>query len=593
MKFNLLFTLQCLLVSLMTSQAQENRWTSTGGGKWEDGSKWLLGIPPNLNHDVAIANGASRPPAFGSVVVDATSATLPNNMVVSTLRVGSGAQLVLGEDVLTLLNAGFTTPLTVLSSLTISNHGHVNITGSILNVNDGLTMSGGELTLQTGAIVNVKGNNSPAYDFGVNGVVKMNDGLLNFSNNVASAMGIGGAGVGTLTMSGGTWQIGGSAYLHVGGQPGSSGSLIMTGGVARLEGQFISVAALSNSTGSVLLAGGQLVTGDVRIGFGGAGQMVVSNGTWRTKESSNVRLGFNNGSNGKLLVAGGTSILSGTLEVGWAGNTNASGSLLITGGEFVTTNASTSIPNIAVISNGLWRARDISVFQAIGSAASGRLVVAGGSTRVATDLLIGEQFSCSLTGQVAVTGGDLIITNAATNATLAVYTGTFRLEGGTVIADRIDLTSPCSRFERTGGTLLYRTALLDPLRDDDNDGVPNGLEQSKGFDPLDPADARRDSDGDGATDGLELLSGSDPFNADSIVKIISLLRQGDDMRVRWKTVAGRTNIVQAAETLGQASNFVDLAPLAIAGSGDRTNTFIEPDGAIISPSRFYRIRVVP
>ncbi|HEY9509638.1 MAG TPA: hypothetical protein VIV82_07235, partial [Verrucomicrobiae bacterium] len=214
--------------------AQENRWISSAAGKWEDGAKWSEGIPPNINHNVVIANGAFRPVALGNVLVDATSATLPGNMVVSNLRVGSGNLLAFGEDVLNLSNAGLNTPLTVLSSALITNHGFVNITGSILTINDGMAIHGGNLTLLSGGVLNVKGNNYPAYDFSINGTLNLNAGSLNFSNFFATGMGIGSSAGGTMTVSGGILRVAGSAFVEVGGQPGSTGNLVITGGVARL-----------------------------------------------------------------------------------------------------------------------------------------------------------------------------------------------------------------------------------------------------------------------------------------------------------------------------------------------------------------------
>jgi hypothetical protein len=65
----------------------------------------------------------------------------------------------------------------------------------------------------------------------------------------------------------------------------------------------------------------------------------------------------------------------------------------------------------------------------------------------------------------------------------------------------------------------------------------------------------------------------------------------------WKTAGLRTNTVQA--TTGNANgsystNFVDIsAPIIIPGNGDATTNYTDSGGATNSPSRYYRVRLVP
>jgi hypothetical protein len=598
------FIILCLWTFLDTgfAQAAENRWANArgdGSGKWETGANWSLGIPPNINHDVVIAAARS-----GTVSIDATTAGLPNNMVISSLRVGRPGSLSTDTDTLSLLNAGLTTPLTVLGSAVISNRGIVTITGSILDVGNDFTVNG-SVRLNSGSILNAKDslalNGGLQLDPGsilnakngltMNGSMTLNGGLLIFTN--AGYMLVGDHGQGSLNILAGELRVSGGTILHIGVQAGSVGTLTIAGGIGKYESLSSFVVGLEpGSTGSVMVAGGELITSGGFISGSGVGRWTISNGIWRANTLNPVVIG----PRGILALAGGTSIVSSGLHVGTSLNTNSESSLLMTGGALFTTNAFVEIVSFAAISNGVWRARDVSVFDNhLDSSGAGRAVFAGGTTTISSNLLIGRcaQFPGGRTGLVTVAGGQLIVTNAATNAMLRIENGVFRLEGGTVVADTIALTNPCARFERTGGTLIYRTALLDPLRDDDGDGAPNGLEQSKGSDPLDPADRQRDNDGDGASDVHELLAGTDRFNSNSVVKIISILPQGEDVRVRWKTVAGKTNIVQAAQSLGGSNIFEDLATLVLPGTGERTNTFIEAEGAINGPSRLYRVKVIP
>jgi len=51
--------------------------------------------------------------------------------------------------------------------------------------------------------------------------------------------------------------------------------------------------------------------------------------------------------------------------------------------------------------------------------------------------------------------------------------------------------------------------------DDDNDGMPDAYETSKGFNPLNPSDASADPDGDGYTNLEEYEAGTDPHDPKS------------------------------------------------------------------------------
>ena len=109
-----------------------------------------------------------------------------------------------------------------------------------------------------------------------------------------------------------------------------------------------------------------------------------------------------------------------------------------------------------------------------------------------------------------------------------------------------------------------------------------------------------DFDGDGISNTNEFLLGTNPTNSASALQIISVVPQSNgDMLLTWKTAGGRTNAVQATAgdgTGGDNTNYVDItAPphIVIPGSGDVTTNYTEIGGATNTPSRFYRIRLVP
>ncbi len=105
--------------------------------------------------------------------------------------------------------------------------------------------------------------------------------------------------------------------------------------------------------------------------------------------------------------------------------------------------------------------------------------------------------------------------------------------------------------------------------------------------------------GKGMSNTNQFLAGVNPTNGASALRIISAVRQTTDVLVTWTTAGGRTNAVQA--TTGGANgsyttNFVDITAwphIIIDGSGDVTTNYVDIGGATNTPSRFYRIRLVP
>ncbi len=103
-----------------------------------------------------------------------------------------------------------------------------------------------------------------------------------------------------------------------------------------------------------------------------------------------------------------------------------------------------------------------------------------------------------------------------------------------------------------------------------------------------------DPDGDGISNTNEFLSGTDPTDSLSGLRILSVTRQGADISITWRTVGGRTNIVQATGTAGYTTNFTDIsAPIIIPGNGAATTNYVDSGGATNTPSRYYRVRLVP
>jgi uncharacterized repeat protein (TIGR01451 family) len=108
-----------------------------------------------------------------------------------------------------------------------------------------------------------------------------------------------------------------------------------------------------------------------------------------------------------------------------------------------------------------------------------------------------------------------------------------------------------------------------------------------------------DPDGDGQNNMAEFMAGTDPTNSASFLHIISVAAQGPDMLITWATVGGQTNIVQVkngeADGNYSTNDFADIldSQTIVTGSGDTTANYTDTGGATNTPSRYYRIRLVP
>ncbi len=108
-----------------------------------------------------------------------------------------------------------------------------------------------------------------------------------------------------------------------------------------------------------------------------------------------------------------------------------------------------------------------------------------------------------------------------------------------------------------------------------------------------------DPDGDGINNTNEFLAGTNPTNSLSGLRITSVVRQGNGIRITWLTAGGRTNEVQAT-TGGVGGNYATNGFTNISGNiiippgpGDVITNYTEATGATNGPSRYYRIRLVP
>lgn len=217
---------------------------------------------------------------------------------------------------------------------------------------------------------------------------------------------------GVLLMTNSALQVGGPA----GGQFLLEGSAALAGTNSFSGG--VCLGFSTNSAGFISVADGQDVftNGYTVIGFYGAGQVVLSNGTLQAGDDiavpNGVFLGLASGSRGTLSILGGSCVVPEHLSLGEdAGSTGlvwvTGGQLILTNG-FLTTIGGNGVGQL-VLSNAQILASDVAV--ADGLATHGTLTMAGGACTLSGSLFVG--IGLGATGIVSITDSQLAVTNGS------------------------------------------------------------------------------------------------------------------------------------------------------------------------------------
>jgi hypothetical protein len=240
-----------------------------------------------------VAGGAS-----GTGIVWVTGGSMLNTNASAEMRIGSS-----GVGQLTLSNglvAARHVSIGLVGTGTLTMRGGTFATGSPLEV--GVGGGTGAVWLTGGQVVVTNTPTTLTSDTGlfVDGHLIVNAGQIGISNGVAI---VGHAGVGTLTVRGGTVAL---PDLSLGFQAGTRGTLRLTNAVLDSANGY-GIGDSAGSEGTVWMTGGQLLAtnsnGHVIAGFGGVGKLTISNGLIRTRR---LQAGTLPGAAGTITIAGGS-----------------------------------------------------------------------------------------------------------------------------------------------------------------------------------------------------------------------------------------------------------------------------------------------
>lgn len=392
--FFLLFAVGCWLgaVDLEAQTVEDNAWTNSGSGHWED-PDWSLGILPGPNQVILFTNAGWKALAIGPN----TAQNYPQTMDVDSISVSSPTN---SFNVLLLNYVGYQTPLTA-NSISLGSNTAMTILASVLNVTN---------TSNSNYCFEVSGTVSqgefPAVNVGALRIGDIGPGVYNLTN-------------GTLTI--GTGSVGSPAFTGRFNQYGgytTVSNLTIVGAIQLLDqfgggeydfydGTLGGAVGLNN--GAVMKQSGGIFVGSLSLG----GTYELDGGSF-TNTNLLIPATQYNGYTDNPNLAG---------EVLQTGGTNQTGQMYV-GGKFEGYDANSSpVSGSYVLSNGLLAATSVEVD-------------VGGSV---------TQFDGTFTNSGPLTiGADILHPG-----TLAFFCGQFVFQGGFLAEDSIVSSGD---FIQSGGT---------------------------------------------------------------------------------------------------------------------------------------------
>ena len=544
------------------ASASNNSALVTGSGSfWKNGADLYIGNSSSGN-SLVISNGGRVIDGYGWL-------KWYTNLVVVT---GSGSVWSNGAD---LVNEGVDNRVEVRNGALV-----VDGIGSMSGLRNNVLVTGNGSVWRNSSWLQMSGLQSS--------VVISNGGALYTAGTLTSYVGYNGDGSNRLvvTGSGSVWTNSGGVVIGYAGAIPAHGTrmLISDGGMVHNGGA--AIGSSSNSMDNCVVVSGlgslwrntdDLTVGDISSG----NSLIISNGGHVKNVDASIGV-FARASSNSVIVTGSGSVWSNSnLTLGWFAGTSGNTLTISNGGAVVAGNvvivplsgasATLTINGGILTANALKLTNSTSrLFLNVGTLNS-----SGTSVTNAQQFVVGDG---AASANFHLLGGTHSFNNGLRIRTNSFLTGCGTVTGAVVIDPGGSVVADC------GGNLTFTGSVT-------NNGiihVQNGsvLETYSAF----------------INNGiLDIMTGTTNFHSTfinngtivnaSYFRVTSLTQEGDNMRISWPAVGGRSYVVQVADDLG--AGFTDLSPaIVIPGTSLSTANYLDLGGATNTPSRFYRVKLV-
>ena len=452
-----------------------NNWTGANTRDWNLPGNWSEGVVPTkaANHNAVINTSVPN-------VATITQGIIPPADIIVGGAGGNGRLAHLAGDASTGTNnwmyvgtAGGTGVYNLADTSVvgpgISGYG---LGSGSMNTNGGRFVVGGPTAGSTGTVnINTTGTLTVTSEMNVTsnggtGVVNLENGTI--VANDFLRVGYQAGSNGTLNMTGGTIRKQGNNNLII-GAGGGTGTATVSGGAINISNE-LWVGNAANSKGTLNFSGGTITGGTYAcIGrdTGTKGTLNFTGGTWTKSGSGNFIVGDN--ATGEMNFSGASSVLNVTGEFWIANNTNGNGTMTFASGS-ITNSSWVAIGRggnaVLTMTGGSWTKNGTGSNFIVGSQGSGKtgtMNMSGGTVTVQPGTTVDRGITWvgemnGATGNLTLSGTAAFTTARITMGQNAGATGNLTLDGGTLRVGQITGGAGTANVTFNGGQVVASAA---------------------------------------------------------------------------------------------------------------------------------------